>query len=145
MRYNLKLRAIPNSEHLEVLRSNSMGDSFLGRISPENAQIWLSDLKKEKPEAPDDLDRVDKFFARWTMGAKEISKIHECKDSSTTHIRTYLCRNKKREEFYLLKVRTDKPAYQVESVPFEKDSVLEELTKCEPAGAGQPDNPPVKP
>tara|TARA_B100000614_G_scaffold166156_1_gene148009 strand:+ start:231 stop:554 length:324 start_codon:yes stop_codon:yes gene_type:complete len=106
-----------------------MGDSFLGRISPDNAERWLAELKEEKRETPDDLDRVDRFFARWMMGAKEIKKLHDCLDPSTTRIRTYLCRNKKSEEFYLLKVRTDKPAYQVESVPMDKDSVIEELTK----------------
>jgi hypothetical protein len=106
-----------------------MGDSFLGRISPENAKSWLAELNREKMEAPDDLDRVDKFFARWTMGAKEIEKLHDCLDPSTTHIRTYLCKNKRKEEFYLIKIRTDKPAYQVESVPMDKDSVIKELTK----------------
>jgi hypothetical protein len=129
MRYSLKLRPIPKSEDLELLRSDPMGDSFLGRISPDNAKRWLAELKEEKTVAPDDLDRVDRFFARWTMGAKEIEKLHDFLDPSTTHIRTYLCRNKKREEFYLLKVRTDKPAYKVESVPMDKNSVIEELTK----------------
>jgi len=106
-----------------------MGDSFLGRISPENAKDWLTRLKEQKREAPDDLDRVDRFFARWTMGAKEIEKLDDFTDPSTTHIRTYLCCNKRKEEFYLLKIRTDKPAYQVESVPMEKDSVIDELNK----------------
>ena len=109
-----------------------MGDSFLGRISPDNAKSWLAELNKGKGEAPEDLDRVDRFFARWTMGAKEIEKLHDCLDPSTTHIRTYLCRNKSREEFYLLKIQTDKPAYKVESVPMNKDSVIEELTKMLP-------------
>jgi hypothetical protein len=120
-----------------------MGDSFLGRVSPQNIQSWLSAIEENKTGTPNDLDRVDQFFTRWIMGALEIKKIHDFEDISTTHIKTYLCKNKKQQEFIILKVKTEKPAYTVVTCPFDISSVYQALKKN--VNQSEQDNPITRP
>lgn len=138
MKYGLKLqRSSSKPERLEVVRSGSGVDSWMCDINECDVHQWLEGMKEKNEKLPVDLSFLEKLVAKWFWGATVIEKVNEIREDSPSIVRTYLCRNKKKEKFIILTVKNHSP-YREETCGFTLESSLNSLTQwCEPVASGQ--------